>query len=333
MKITKVLSFVALAMALPSMVQAQDLMAREAKADFLLKSSNVTKIINQAKANEEITYAKNIYGNHWNNDGVNVYKGMAKPEELVINLKDFSMPIKSRIVTSKYGYRPRFRRVHYGLDINGCTGDTIYAAFAGKVRVRKYDAKGFGYYIVLRHDNGLETVYGHLSKQLVNVNQEVKSGQPIGLCGNTGHSFGSHLHFETRVLGEAIDPALMFDIAAADMKADTYTYRSSGSHKATAAVAEPVLAQTKPAAAPAAATAAQPVQETAAAPQPKAEKHAAKSSHSSKAKAQSKVHKVQKGETLYSIARKHNTTVAEICKRNRIKENSTLRQGQSLTVK
>ncbi|MDO4951635.1 MAG: hypothetical protein Q4E49_06190, partial [Bacteroidales bacterium] len=76
MKITKVLSFVALAMALPSMVQAQDLMAREAKADFLLKSSNVTKIINQAKANEEITYAKNIYGNHWNNDGVNVYKGM-----------------------------------------------------------------------------------------------------------------------------------------------------------------------------------------------------------------------------------------------------------------
>ena len=125
----------------------------------------------------------------------------------------------------------------------------------------------------------------------------------------------------------------MFDIAAADMKADTYTYRSSGSHKATAAVAEPVLAQTKPATAPAAATAAQPVQETAVAPQPKAEKHSAKSSHSSKAKAQSKVHKVQKGETLYSIARKHNTTVAEICKRNRIKENSTLRQGQSLTVK
>lgn len=319
MKISKLLSLAALALAVPSMVQAQDLMAREAKADFQLKSSNVVKIINQAKAHEEASYAKNIYGNHWNNDGVNVYKGMAKPEELVINLKDFSMPIKSRVVTSKYGYRPRFRRVHYGLDINGCTGDTIYAAFAGKVRVRKYDAKGFGYYIVLRHNNGLETVYGHLSKQLVNVNQEVKSGQPIGLCGNTGHSFGSHLHFETRVLGEAINPALMFDIAAADVVADTYTYRSSGNHKAPAAtVAEPVLAQAKSA------------QETAVV-QPKAEKQAAKrtAAHSSKAKK----HKVQKGETLYSIARKHNTTVAEICKRNRIKESSTLRLGQSLTVK
>ena len=279
MKISKLLSLAALALAVPSMVQAQDLMAREAKADFQLKSSNVVKIINQAKAHEEASYAKNIYGNHWNNDGVNVYKGMAKPEELVINLKDFSMPIKSRVVTSKYGYRPRFRRVHYGL----------------------------------------ETVYGHLSKQLVNVNQEVKSGQPIGLCGNTGHSFGSHLHFETRVLGEAIDPALMFDIAAADVVADTYTYRSSGNHKAPAAtVAEPVLAQAKSA------------QETAVV-QPKAEKQAAKrtAAHSSK----DKKHKVQKGETLYSIARKHNTTVAEICKRNRIKESSTLRLGQSLTVK
>lgn len=284
---------------------AQDLMAREAKADFQLKSSNIVgKIINQVRMNEEANYAKNIYGNSWDNDGVNVYKNMARPEELVINLKDFSMPIKSRIVTSNFGYRARFRRNHYGLDINGCTGDTIYAAFAGKVRVRKYDAKGFGYYIVLRHNNGLETVYAHLSKQLVNVNQEVRSGQPIGLCGNTGHSFGSHLHFETRVLGEAINPALMFDIAAADIVSDTYTYRSAANK---VPVAEPVLAKSEPA------------------PQPAAK--------ATVAKRPAKTHKVQKGETLSSIARKHNTTVAEICRRNHIKQGSTLRQGQSLTVK
>ncbi|MBO4730286.1 MAG: peptidoglycan DD-metalloendopeptidase family protein [Bacteroidaceae bacterium] len=319
MKIFKTLFLCAImAIGMTTIANAQDLMAREAKADFQLKSSNiVSKIINQAKMNEEVNYAKNIYGNSWNNDGVNVYKGMARPEELVINLKDFSMPIKSRIVTSNFGYRARFRRNHYGTDINGCTGDTIYAAFAGKVRVRKYDAKGFGYYIVLRHNNGLETVYGHLSKQLVNVNQEVRSGQPIGLCGNTGHSFGSHLHFETRVLGEAINPALMFDFAAADIVSDTYTYRSKGN---TVPVAEPVLAQNK----------SQEVQEKqevqeakAVAAKPKAKTPARKSVS----------HKVQQGETLSSIARKHNTTVAEICRRNGIKQNATLRLGQNLTVK
>lgn len=315
MKIRKVLPLLVAALAMPTFMQAQDLMAREAKADFQLKSPDVAKIITQVKAKEDANYAKNIYGNHWNNDGVNVYKNMSKPEELVINLKDFSMPIKSRIVTSNFGYRPRFRRNHYGIDINGCTGDTIYAAFAGKVRVRKYDAKGFGYYIVLRHNNGLETVYGHLSKQLVNVNQEVKSGQPIGLCGNTGHSFGSHLHFETRVLGEAINPALMFDIAAADIVSETYTYRSKGSNNvAPVPIAEPVLAQATP-------------KEPAKAPV------AVAGQNKTKAKTKSKTHNVQKGESLYSIARKNNTTVAEICKRNRIKENSTLRPGQVLTLK
>ena len=324
-----------------SLVNAQDLMAREAKADFQLKSSNIAKIINQAKIQEEVSYAKNIYGNHWNNDGVNVYKGMARPEELVINLKGFSMPIKSRIVTSKFGYRARFRRNHYGIDINGCTGDTIYAAFAGKVRVRKYDAKGFGYYIVLRHDNGLETVYGHLSKQLVNVNQEVKSGQPIGLCGNTGHSFGSHLHFETRVMGEAIDPALMFNVPAADIVADTYTYRSKGGSKAQT-VAEPVLAEeTKPQPVALAAATTVPAVETVppeedVKTQPasrKTSKPVDKRKPAQKPKPAPKSHKVAKGETLSSIARKHNTTVAEICKRNNIKATSTLQPGQKLSVK
>ena len=226
MKILKIIALVSVAFVSPSFVCAQDLMAREATSDFQLKSSATVKIIEQFQKKEEIAKINNIYGNVWDNDGVNVYKGMAKPEKLVIDLRDFSMPIKSRIVTSNYGYRKRFHRNHYGIDIKGYTGDTIYAAFSGKVRVRKYNAGGFGYYIVIRHNNGLETVYGHLSKQLVVENQEVKSGQPIGLCGNTGRSFGSHLHFETRVLGESINPALMFDFAEQDVKSDFYTYRS-----------------------------------------------------------------------------------------------------------
>ena len=85
------------------------------------------------------------------------------------------------------------------------------------MRIVRYEAQGYGNYIVIRHPNGLETIYGHLSKQLVHVNQNVKAGEPIGLGGNTGLSFGSHLHFETRLLGEAIDPSLLFDFPQQDV--------------------------------------------------------------------------------------------------------------------
>ena len=111
------------------------------------------------------------------------------------------MPTPNTRITDVFGYRPRRRRAHYGLDIKVYVGDTIRAAFDGKVRVVKNQGRrGYGKYVVIRHDNGLETVYGHLSKQLVDTNQLVKAGEPIALGGNTGRSTGSHLHFETRFL-------------------------------------------------------------------------------------------------------------------------------------
>ena len=99
--------------------------------------------------------------------------------------------------------------------------------FDGKVRIVKYERRGYGKYVVIRHDNGLETIYGHLSKQLVEENQLVKAGEPIGLGGNTGRSTGSHLHFETRFLGIAINPIYMFDFPKQDIVADTYTFRKT----------------------------------------------------------------------------------------------------------
>ena len=111
------------------------------------------------------------------------------------------------------------------------SGDTIVAAFDGKVRIVKYERRGYGKYVVIRHDNGLETVYGHLSKQLVEENQLVKAGEVIGLGGNTGRSTGSHLHFETRFLGIAINPIYMFDFPKQDIVADTYTFRSTQGSK------------------------------------------------------------------------------------------------------
>ena len=94
------------------------------------------------------------------------------------------------------------------------------------MRICKYNGGGYGYYIVIRHPNGLETLYGHLSKQIVKKDQVVRAGEPIGLGGNTGKSSGSHLHFETRVLGQPIDPALLFDFEHQDVVSDYFVLQN-----------------------------------------------------------------------------------------------------------
>ena len=132
------------------------------------------------------------------------------------------MPTPSRVITSNFG--SRWGRQHKGLDIKVYIGDTIRAAFSGKVRIVRYEAGGYGNYIVIRHTNGLETIYGHLSKQLVSENQTVRAGEPIGLGGNTGRSTGSHLHFETRLCGVALNPALFFDFRNQDVTGDHYLF-------------------------------------------------------------------------------------------------------------
>lgn len=179
---------------------------------------------------EKVNCVEDIYDGQWNTtSSFSSYNNVKIPNNLTIDLRYFTIPVPNKNytkVTSKFGYRPRFGRMHYGVDLKVFTGDTIYSAFDGKVRVKKFDANGYGYYIVIRHKNGLETLYAHLSKQLVNINQEVKSGQPIGLGGNTGRSFGSHLHFETRILGKAIDPELLFDFTYRDVTQDYYTYNN-----------------------------------------------------------------------------------------------------------
>ena len=93
------------------------------------------------------------------------------------------------------------------MDIKVYIGDSIRSAFSGRVRIVRYEGGGYGKYIVIRHNNGLETIYGHLSKQLVTEGEEVRAGDVIGLGGNTGRSTGSHLHFETRLCGVALNPA------------------------------------------------------------------------------------------------------------------------------
>ena len=153
----------------------------------------------------------------------------ALPDSFRIDLRGFVMPTTNTQITDKFGYRPRRRRVHNGLDIKVNRGDTIYAAFDGKVRITAYQRKGYGHYVVVRHHNGIETLYAHLSKKLVGANDNVKAGDPIGIGGNTGRSSGPHLHFETLLLGSCLDPALLFDFKNQDVTGDFYLYRRPGS--------------------------------------------------------------------------------------------------------
>ena len=214
---------------------SQDLIARQAPIDKKLKSVDSLALQKQIRAEQSLYPGLDIYPS-WSNDHVQAYGDAIVPDSYTFDLTGFCMPTSNTRITDIFGYRPRRRRVHNGLDIKVLVGDTIRAAFDGKVRIVKNQGRrrGYGQYIVIRHDNGLETVYGHLSKQLVSEEQLVKAGDVIGLGGNTGRSTGSHLHFETRFLGIPIDPALMFDFEKQDIVADSYTFHK-GKTKATTA--------------------------------------------------------------------------------------------------
>lgn len=132
---------------------------------------------------------------------------------------DHAMPVCGAL-NSPYG--PRRGRMHYGVDLDLETGTPVVAAFEGMVRIARYH-RSFGNVIVLRHANGLETLYAHLSRIDVQAGSMVDAGAPIGLGGSTGRSTGSHLHFEVRYLGQPMDPATVFDLQEGELLGDRLT--------------------------------------------------------------------------------------------------------------
>ena len=303
----KTLAILALASIATLPATAQDLLARQAPIDRKMKAVD-SVALHQLILNEQAeTPAADLYED-WNNHYA--HRATALPDTFKINLRGFCMPTDNRVVTSNFG--ARWGRQHKGIDVKVYIGDTIRAAFSGKVRMVKYEAGGYGKYVVIRHGNGLETIYGHMSKHLVAEDEIVEAGQPIGLGGNTGRSTGSHLHFETRLCGVALNPALMFDFKNQDVVGDYYMFyrdtyqkesivanrlRGVGGKGKIEADEDTELAIAAPAA--------------------------------SYAK-DVKFHKVKRGETLASIARKRGTTIDEICRLNRIGRNIRLMPGQIL---
>ena len=304
------ITLVATIIAIPA--SGQDLLANQAPIDRKMKAVDSMALQRLIQTESYDSPAADLY-NDWNNRYA--HKASVLPDSFRIDLKGFHMPTTSRVLTSNFG--ARWGRQHKGLDIKVYIGDTIRAAFSGKVRIVRYEGRGYGKYVVIRHYNGLETIYGHMSKQLVTEDQEVRAGDPIGLGGNTGRSTGSHLHFETRLCGIALNPALMFDFKNQDVVDDYYVFRKSTynreSAEATRLRGVGGIAVKGDLDIP---------QQSYASVQPESGKKA--KTHSTR------FHKVAKGETLSSIARKRGMTVSAICKLNHIKATSKIRPGQIL---
>ena len=281
---------------------AQDLLARQAPVDKKLKAVDTLSLRSMVQREQAAAPSGQLYKD-WNNRYA--HRASELPDSFNINLRHFCMPTTSRIITSNFG--SRWGRMHKGLDIKVYIGDTIRAAFDGKVRIVRYEANGYGNYVVIRHHNGLETIYGHMSKHLVGENETVHAGDPIGLGGNTGRSTGSHLHFETRLCGVALNPALMFDFKNQDVTGDYYFFRKDTYNK-----------------------------ESLAANRVRGKESTDLGSADNENIGNNveggnvRYHKVSRGETLASIARKRGTTIERICKLNHITKTMRVKPGQIL---
>ena len=207
---------------------------------------------------------------------------------------DFVMPFEG-VVTSRFGWRKG--RPHNGIDISLKTGDTVRAAFSGRVRYAKYNESGFGNLVIIRHYNGLETFYAHLSKHMVVPNQFINAGDPVGLGGNTGRSFGSHLHFEVRFFDIPINPERIIDFEKKELHDENLFVHSS-------------LFKGSP-----------------------AYGSSAYSSSTSTSTSGATYHKVRSGDTLGHIASKYKTTVSRLCALNGIRQTTVLQIGQTIRVR
>lgn len=211
------------------------------------------------------------------------------------SLGNFTMPIDGP-VTSRYKYRNG--KFHNGIDLDLVTGDTVVSAFDGIVRYARKNSGGYGNLVIIRHFNGLETYYAHLSKLLVFSGQQIKSGEVLGLGGNTGHSFGSHLHFEVRFYDAAMNPEELIDFKKKELKSTNLLL-----HKTMFRPGVTPSDQWK------------------------------KKSNGSKEYVAKKYYKVRAGDTLSRIAERHRTSVSTLCRLNGLRSTSILQIGQNLRVK
>lgn len=214
--------------------------------------------------------------------------------QLIVDSCDFAFPTDLGRQTSPFG--PRWGRLHAGLDLDLDTGDPVYSMFEGLVRISQF-SDTYGNVVVVRHPNGLETLYAHMSARMVVPGQYVQAGTLLGLGGNTGRSYGAHLHFETRYLGNPFDPAYMIIPNQKALKSPVFELTKKKLN-----IPTNTPASSKP-------------------------------NNNSKGNSGNKYHTVKRGDTLSSIASKNRTTVSKLCKLNKIKPSTNLKIGQKIRVR
>jgi murein DD-endopeptidase MepM/ murein hydrolase activator NlpD len=219
-------------------------------------------------------------------------------------------------ITSKYGKRRR--RMHYGYDIGYPYGTPVAVAFDGIVRISKNTTGGYGELVVVRHSNGLETYYGHLSKRLVNPGQMVKAGDTIAFGGSTGRSTGNHLHFETRYLGIPFNPNRLIDFEKYCLRGDTFCIKANAE-----AIALLTPLTTDSSQIPTTNLAGNTITTP---------KSAVTTTHRSSSSSNYQYYRVKSGDTLSHIAGRYHTTVSKLKSLNGLRSDF-LSIGQRLRVK
>lgn len=309
--------------------------------DTLLRNNVTNELYNKGFRKVRDEYGNKVFrtdwmNTDWNTNEFNPYESTDVEWPLLINFSNdqFTVPVEG-VVTSRYGWRKG--RAHRGIDLDLVTGDNVRVAMDGKVRFAQYYG-GYGNCIVVRHNNGLETVYAHLSKIIVQPNTYVYSGQVIGKGGNTGRSYGSHLHFEVRYKNNAINPEYIFtfedqyginahQLYVDERWADPRKHRSY--KKSIISVrSEPMFAQQP-------STMAKPTQQASQSLSKPSNDGLTKQTpaqSSGLSKAKTSTHIIQSGDTLAKIASRYGTTVNTLCELNGISKSSILRVGAELRV-
>lgn len=202
---------------------------------FVVNHDSVMAIVRALDSTETVAYilknkiyapdSATVFSEKWDTINIFAYGGINYKTVMdtfaIPLLRDtgkFVMPCLGRL-QSPFGWR--WGQMHNANDIELKTGDTLVSAFDGVVRFAGWNVGGYGYLVIIRHYNGLETYYAHLSKLICKTNQPIKAGEIIGLGGSTGRSYAPHVHFEVRYKDNAFDPQLMVDMETKQLKNDT----------------------------------------------------------------------------------------------------------------
>lgn len=186
----------------------------------IVYSKSFTTSKKEIGASDVLSFLTNVYSDHGYHDSGNWSGGTKSLQKIYIpypgdlphfTIEDFKLPVKGKL-TSIYGYRPKFKRFHHGIDVALNPGDTVKCTLPGIVTRTGYQQGGYGRFVMVSHADGVETLYGHLQYCIVEPGQYLSAGEALGIGGSSGNATGPHLHFETRYRGVPIDPITWFNI-------------------------------------------------------------------------------------------------------------------------